>query len=148
MTPMDIAQFWSSVVGGRSNECWEWQGAKNQSGYGKFRTRQAHRIAYTLTKGAIPEGHLVRHLCDNPKCCNPSHLLTGTSKDNAQDAVDRMRVAVGQRNGRTKLRPEDVTYIRRNPEKLTGRALAERFNVARSTISYIQSGRSWKYGAG
>ena len=51
-----------------------------------------HRLSFTLNKGTIPEGMLVRHTCDNKLCCNPEHLILGSYADNSQDALTRNRV--------------------------------------------------------
>ncbi len=79
-------------------DCWEWQNATNNIGYGMFRwktgkMRTAHRASYELHKGPIPAGLSVCHKCDNPKCVNPDHLWVGTLKDNAQDMVAKGRNA-------------------------------------------------------
>ena len=77
-------------------DCWDWTAALNNIGYGMFRwasnkMRTAHRASYELHNGPIPEGLVVCHTCDNPKCVNPKHLWTGTLKDNAQDMVAKGR---------------------------------------------------------
>lgn len=77
-------------------ECWEWQGAISAKGYGRLTYNQkrlsAHRVAYELYRGEIPNGFLVCHLCDNPRCCNPHHLWLGTAKENTQDAIAKGRL--------------------------------------------------------
>jgi hypothetical protein len=143
MLPFEIACFWSKVEGGAPNRCWPWRGRLNHNGYGRYKDTMAHRVAFELIKGRVPENLIVRHVCDNPLCCNPKHLLAGTHKDNSRDAVQRKRIACGERNGNTQLTEEQALYIRRNPDGKTGKDLAAMFSVARSTISYIQSGRSW-----
>lgn len=90
-----VARFWSKVCKGNPDECWEWQAARGYFGYGVFSIRSrllpAHRYAYELVHGAIPQGWQVCHVCDNPPCVNPSHLWLGTAKANAQDMARKGR---------------------------------------------------------
>ena len=80
-------RFWSRVK--KTSKCWEWQGTKLKTGYGvvsiKGKNIRAHRIAYELTKGKIPQGYGVCHTCDNPSCVKPDHLWIGTHKENMED---------------------------------------------------------------
>ena len=144
LAPIDIAAFWSRVGVSTPFQCWAWTGRKSPHGYGRFRRTMAHRVAYELIHGPIPDGLIVRHRCDNKPCCNPYHLLAGTKRDNSNDAVRRGRLAYGERSGKTRLTIEDVSYIRQNPERMKIGELAARFSVCKATISYIRSGRSWK----
>jgi hypothetical protein len=74
-------EFWGRVD--RSGDCWEWLGPKNQKGYGTIywalngrRIEQlAHRASYRLFVGDISEGAVIHHLCENPGCVRPEHLL-------------------------------------------------------------------------
>lgn len=70
--------FWSKVDKRSDLECWPWLGPANALGYGVFSFRyhrtMAHRVVYELTKGPIPKGLVIDHLCKNPGCVNPSHL--------------------------------------------------------------------------
>ena len=49
----------------------------------------AHRLAFEIYKGSIPEGLYVLHTCDRPGCVNPDHLFTGTQADNMIDWADK-----------------------------------------------------------
>jgi hypothetical protein len=84
--------------------CHEWQGALTYNGYGRIgvngKVQRAHRVAYELAHGPIPEGIVVCHRCDNPRCCNPDHLFLGTTQENVDDKVQKGRhKAVYQRPG-------------------------------------------------
>ncbi|MGH7024521.1 MAG: HNH endonuclease signature motif containing protein [Caulobacteraceae bacterium] len=56
-------------------------------------TRYAHRLAWELANGPIPDGLLILHKCDNPVCCNPDHLFLGTAADNHADCAAKGRAA-------------------------------------------------------
>lgn len=91
-------QFWSRIKKGRG--CWRFGRARD---YGLVRLpsgkrRAAHRVAWELTYGPIPEGIVVCHACDCKPCCRPDHLFLGTQTDNMQDLEmkrrPRRRVAI------------------------------------------------------
>lgn len=85
-------KFWAKVGKRGEEECWPWLGAIDTQGYGRAGKRdRAHRIAFLIFHQHIPPGMVVRHRCDNPPCCNPSHLELGSKSDNARDAVERDR---------------------------------------------------------
>lgn len=76
--------------------CHTWKGHRRPTGYGMMAVapgemKLAHRVAWELANGPIPEGMLVRHKCDNRACCNPEHLALGTYLDNARDRIERKR---------------------------------------------------------
>lgn len=73
--------------------CLVFTGSIGRGGYGKIwylgRDTRAHRVAWTLTNGPIPDGLMVCHRCDNPPCCNPAHLFLGSARDNVIDMVTK-----------------------------------------------------------
>jgi hypothetical protein len=65
--------------------CWVWKGSLHRQGYGMFRNESsplAHRYAYLLFRGKVPEGLVLDHLCRNSKCVNPFHLEIVTQTEN------------------------------------------------------------------
>ncbi len=113
-TPKFVRSFWSRVRKRRKDGCWEWQGYRTKSGYGMLQCRSisqqpmyAHRVAWELVKGKIPNGKHVLHECDNPACCRPSHHFLGTQVDNNLDRDKKGRTASGDRNG-SRTRPDRV----------------------------------------
>jgi hypothetical protein len=87
--------FWRNVSRDISG-CWLWlSNRKSVGGYGILRVRgtqtMAHRYAYELTHGPIPEGLFVCHKCDVPACVNPDHLFLGTALDNTIDMIGKGR---------------------------------------------------------
>ena len=71
-------QFWS-LVRKDADGCWRWLGERNPAGYGVLTSnlagsRYAHRTAYILTRGPVPEGLDLDHTCRTRRCVNPAHL--------------------------------------------------------------------------
>jgi hypothetical protein len=87
--------------------CMEYQGCVQSNGYSRATVNRVadygHRHIYRLVNGEIPPGLDVRHTCDNRRCINPAHLVTGTRMENMQDAVARGRQAKGMRLPQTKI---------------------------------------------
>lgn len=96
-SPKVQQRFWSKVK--KTEGCWEWVGATTGGGYGSMffqgRSHRAHRIAWMMVHGPIPEGLHVMHSCDNVKCVRLDHLSLGTMSDNILDAVSKGRWANG-----------------------------------------------------
>ena len=114
---MNTAQdFWSRVEPGPADTCWEWQGNLNRDGYGRFSSCStwylAHRVAFYLSHGHEPE-QCVLHSCDNPRCCNPSHLSDGSNKENTAQMIARGRNIEGTDHKNAKLSADQVRELRR-----------------------------------
>jgi hypothetical protein len=82
-------KFWEKVDVRGPDECWEWRACRNKNGYGRvnhphFKTTWAHRVAYLLKVGPIPDGLQLDHLCRNRACVNPAHLEPVTQRVNLQ----------------------------------------------------------------
>lgn len=144
-------RFWNKIKKAGPDECWEWQRGKEKNGYGHtwFHKRQmrAHRVAFELAYGDIPEGMLVCHSCDNPPCCNPRHLFLGTNRDNHADCVKKGRSRRGSKSNKAKLTESQVLEIR---NAYTGKwghqtELSKLYGVSTWVISSIVRGESWKH---
>lgn len=123
--PADVASaaaeaFWRRVR--KTATCWLWTGPTNGR-YGRIgRRTYAHRASYEMAYGPIPRGLFVLHNCDVPLCVRPDHLRLGTARENSYDAMERRRVATGDRHG-TRKHPESVARgvrhgTKTHPEKV------------------------------
>ncbi len=141
-------RLWARVERGAPDECWPFRKAPTHE-YGQLMDNRrpvlAHRLAYSLTKGEIPEGMVVRHTCDNPPCCNPAHLTIGTYADNSRDMTERSRAARLFQISTTKLTDEQVRQIVRRRRAGEGSAdLASEFGVSRGYINDLAAGRAYR----
>lgn len=147
-------RFWRAVD--KSHECWLWKLSTKQKGYGQFAPKDhrkmvlAHRYAWELTHGPIPEGLGVLHRCDNPPCVNPAHLFLGTRADNNADMEmkgrARKRGAKGITNSSAKLTDEAVRIIRsERAAGVTLKELAHRFGISPNVVSQTALRKSWKH---
>lgn len=138
-------RFWSKVDKG--NGCWLWLGSLRSTGYGQINAGQhgvaplkAHRVAYELTYGPIPDGLFVCHHCDNRRCVRPDHLFLGTPSENTADAGRKGRM------GRSRLTEATVQAIRAAYAQGEAQSsLAKRYGVHQSTISKMVRGKNWKH---
>lgn len=127
---------------GSVNSCWEWQGSRNEKGYGNFmyegRSQKAHRVVYSLKIGPIPVGACICHSCDNPPCVNPAHLFAADMKANMDDMTRK------RRNPTHKLSYASAEEIRRLcAEGRAMRSVARDFGVAESTVRLLMRGKTW-----
>lgn len=144
--------FWSKVdKSGGDEACWIWTGNRMRNGYGRFGQSLAHRIAYELTHGPIPDTlPCVCHRCDNRICVNPAHLFAGTISDNNADRVTKGRegvhVSYGERNGLSKLTETQVREVRRlwdRGEK--ARAISNATGIPVNNVYFIGRRETWKH---
>lgn len=141
-------RFWSKVIRGGDDECWNWTGAKNYLGYGRMSIpgeiqMKSHRVSWELRYGQIPYGMNVLHKCDNPPCCNPLHLFLGSLKDNTRDAMRKGRlkappVHVGERHPQATITDAELPVIKSSNKTL--KALALEYAVSVGTIWRIRKG--------
>lgn len=138
----DQKNFWSKVEIKRPKDCWPWIAAVTHDGYGRYTMRRqhnmAHRVAFRMKIGEIPKGLCVCHHCDNPGCCNPSHLWLGTNWDNSLDSLMKGRLARGKRNG-AYTHPEKIRRGKAHPFKINPmlHAFGESVNTAKLTASHV-----------
>jgi hypothetical protein len=133
--------------------CWIWIGARNDFGYGIFaifsRLFYAHRVAYTLSKGAISEDKpCILHHCDNTSCVNPSHLFCGTQFDNNIDRTikGRGKTPLGEKHGKSKLTDVMVRDIRiSNANGESRKSLATRMGCSKNAINYVLNWDTWRH---
>jgi hypothetical protein len=127
--------------------CWIWIAAKDKDGYGGIQVRgekeRAHRVAWNLYRGEIPDGLVVCHRCDNPSCVNPAHLFLGTISDNNADKVAKGRHPRCETHGMAKLSTEEVEAIRAAKGVLQ-KDLAREYGVSKSLIGAIRQGIAWR----
>lgn len=138
--------------------CWLWtHGLSSQKvakdSYGVFRLtkekgEKAHRAAWMLFKGEIPDGMLVCHRCDIPSCVNPAHLFLGTNAENMADmkAKGRAKGRKGESHPSAKLNEEKVVAMRKLFEAgMTSYELAPIFGVSKSLVHVVVSRQNWKH---
>ena len=109
----------------------------------------AHRAAWEITYGPIPEGKVVRHVCDNPRCVRPEHLELGTQSDNIKDAWDRGRRLPsplrGEKNPAAKVTNAEAEAIRAlyAAGTISQREIGELYGIVQSTVSLIVRKKKW-----
>lgn len=138
------------------DQCWEWQGKINESGYGILNVREsgkkidilAHRESYKIHKGEIPCGLCVLHKCDNTACINPEHLWVGTQKENAQDCVKKGRFFNGHARSKAsgKIKEEQVVEMRELYKNgISRKELQEKYKLSQSQVSGILTYKFWRH---
>lgn len=148
-----IRRFWANVVSGNIAECWLWHGSyRNKYGCHWDGKRQiaAHRFSWSLhNNSVIPQGMIVCHSCDNPKCVNPHHLWLGTHSDNNNDMVHKGRNyhPTGSKHHRAKLSEDDIVSIRQllKSKAMYGKDIAALYGVDPAMVSNIKKRKSWSH---
>ncbi len=170
LNSQDIERFWQKVRRGEPNECWPWLGeTSGRKHYGRFRIGRrnigSHRLAFMLSHGELK--NFACHTCDNPICCNPSHLFDGTAADNSADMCDKGRHIPRKPIAETELNkpvPRDGNYLRGerahftklNPElvrKMRGEyasgqttyELGKRFGISQAAAHMVVRRKSWRH---
>lgn len=129
------AIYQKKIINESLGECWETKRDRQLIWY-ENKPSIAHRTAYKIKNGDIPEGKVIRHTCDNSKCINPAHLLIGTQEENINDAKERNRFKTADQHHNSKLTNENVLYIYASKDKSL-KELATEFNVTDQCISKI-----------
>ena len=142
--------LWSRVDVMGLDQCWPWTASVSKQGYGIFtfqnKRHKAHRVSTALTRSILPHEDAL-HACDNPVCCNPCHLRSGTHLENMLDMISRGRhkSASGEEHFRAIVDEEKVALIRRLiSDGCRQIDIAEALGVKRSLIADISAGRSWR----
>ena len=139
-----LDEFLAEIDTSAADRCWEWTGRVDKDGYGlvprgeRGPSHRAHRLVWERENGPIPDGSLVCHACDNPRCINPAHLFLGTPLDNMRD-----KMAKGRHRARTILDEKQIIEILADPRPY--REIAEHFNVSSVLISQIKNRKVWNW---
>ena len=135
---------------GGPDACWPWVGTARTVTRGGYpltrwrgRSQTMPRVVLCIARG-VPDspGLVCRHVCDNPSCCNPAHLIPGTALDNMRDCIERDRRAKKYRahNRVKKLTDDQVRAIRQDWRPL--RAVADDYGVSVSVVSTVRRGKA------
>lgn len=147
-----IPRFMAKISPEPMSGCWLWAGHCGRAGYGRFgfhrdkhKVIDAHRAAWMLFRGEIPDGLRVCHVCDVKSCVNPNHLFLGTAMDNVRDMIAKGRGAFLDKHPMSKLSWADVREIRLLRQgNVLQQTIADRFGITQSVVSNIVHGHTWR----
>jgi hypothetical protein len=88
--------------------CWLWTGARSTNGQGAIHVAgklyATHRLTHELWLGPIPQGHRVKHRCNNLACCNPRHLYLASLEERLLRKIEKQDNGINKKGyGRIKL---------------------------------------------
>lgn len=153
LRPLEV-RFWENIDKRGPHDCWEWKASKFKTGYGRVgigqstgKTALAHRVAYEFTYGPIPNEMVICHKCDNPPCCNPSHLFLGSHADNVSDKVAKNRHDHGMNHACAKLTDEQVVEarLRYATGNFFQRELAAEYCISRGVMGALLRRKTWRH---
>lgn len=148
-------EFWDRII--KPEGCWLYDGAKEINGYGYLKNPlgekpkyiTAHRLAWILTYGPVPDGKVVMHTCDVRSCVNPQHLRLGTHEENMADMRAKKRGTYGERSSTAILTEEAVRYIRSvywcKGKRSNAPELAKKYGCSPGAVHKAARGESWSY---
>lgn len=145
-TKENVDKFWEKVK--KTNNCWLWVASLTEDGYGRLLRQRngerrlflAHRYAWLLSNGEIPDGLCVLHTCDTPACVRPNHLFLGTQLDNIDDMTAKGRARTTLR----KLTVSQVDELRRlRKAGWMFKDLSKKYGVSHTTVLMAALGRHY-----
>lgn len=153
LTDKQLSRFMAKVEKLEGDGCWLWTGSLDTKGYSQLRVNnmrlRGHRVAYVQFVEPIPDGMLVCHHCDVPRCVRPDHLFLGTNSDNMQDMLAKGRAnyaeQVGGANRNARLNDEMVREIIALFPTHNNKQIAALYGVSHGAVSLIRRGKSWTH---
>jgi hypothetical protein len=152
-----IRRFWQRVdTSAGPDGCWAYKSKQDANGFIHVLWEMgdpdyAHRIAYRLSVGDIPDSLRVLHTCDNRACVNPKHLCLGTMAESQVLSMERVprTFLTGDGHPSAKLLDAQIDEIRRRYAAggVLQRELADEYGVHYSLISLIVRGKRRQHAA-